>query len=147
LIDILARAVREKPKVVVYIGDCFEESQREAVSVAEQLKAQGTRVIFLRDGNDRTVARVFPKLAALTGGAVLPFDLSSLGRLRELLGAVAVLAVGGEHLLEEKRGTLRGRCCFLGISRRRNATALKQRKDHIFCGGNGRIAVTCPDRL
>ena len=43
LIDILARAVREKPKVVVYIGDCFEESQREAVSVAEQLKAQGTR--------------------------------------------------------------------------------------------------------
>ena len=71
LIDILARAVREKPKVVVYIGDCFEESQREAVSVAEQLKAQGTRVIFLRDGNDRTAARVFPKLAALTGGAVL----------------------------------------------------------------------------
>ena len=114
LIDILARAVREKPKVVVYIGDCFEESQREAVSVAEQLKAQGTRVIFLRDGNDRTAARVFPKLAALTGGAVLPFDLSSLGRLRELLGAVAVLAVGGEHLLEEKRETLPGAVLLLG---------------------------------
>ena len=114
LIDILARAVREKPKVVVYIGDCFEESQREAVSVAEQLKAQGTRVIFLRDGNDRTVARVFPKLAALTGGAVLPFDLSSLGRLRELLGAVAVLAVGGEHLLEEKRESLPGAVLLLG---------------------------------
>jgi hypothetical protein len=40
--------------------------------------------------NDRTAARVFPKFAVLTGGAVLPFDLSSLGRLRELLGAVAV---------------------------------------------------------
>jgi hypothetical protein len=40
LIDILARAVRQKPKVVVYIGDCFEETQREAVSVAEQLKAK-----------------------------------------------------------------------------------------------------------
>jgi hypothetical protein len=78
LIDILARAEREKPKVVVYIGDCFEESQREAVSVAERLKAQGTRVIFLRDGNDRTTAQVFPKLAVLAGGAVL-----LLGHLEE----------------------------------------------------------------
>ena len=71
-------------------------------------------MIFLRDGNDRTAARVFPKLAVLTGGAVLPFDLSSLGRLRELLGAVAVLAVGGEHLLEEKRETLPGAVLLLG---------------------------------
>ena len=45
---------------------------------------------------------------------VLPFDLSSLGRLRELLGAVAVLAVGGEHLLEEKRETLPGAVLLLG---------------------------------
>ena len=114
LLPILSRALSNAGvRVVVYIGDCFEESQREAVSVAEQLKAQGTRVIFLRDGNDRTAARVFQKLAVLTGGAVLPFDLSSLGRLRELLGAVAVLAVGGEHLLEEKRETLSGAVLLL----------------------------------
>jgi hypothetical protein len=50
-------------------------------------------VIFLRDNNDRTVARIFPKLAALTGGAVL--------------------AVGGEHLLEEKRETLPGAVLLL----------------------------------
>ena len=41
LIDILARAVREKPKVVVYIGDCFEESQtRSGIGCRT---AQGTR--------------------------------------------------------------------------------------------------------
>jgi len=132
LIDILARAVREKPKVVVYIGDCFEESQREAVSVAEQLKAQGTRVIFLQDGNDRTAARVFPKLAALTGGAVLPFDLSSLGRLRELLGAVAVLAVGGEHLLEEKRETLPGAVLLLGYLEEAKRDSAETKKGPYF---------------
>jgi hypothetical protein len=64
---------------------------------------------------------------------VLPFDLSSLGRLRELLGAVAVLAVGGEHLLEEKRETLPGAVLLLGYleEAKRDGAQTKKRPDFL----------------
>lgn len=107
LLDILARSLKTGASIVVYIGDVFEESERKALHLAKLLKRNKTRVIVLhdRDGQDADV-EVFHAIAEITGGAVLPFDPSSLERLGELLEAVAVLAVGGVELVEEKRPSM-----------------------------------------
>jgi len=108
LLDILAQ-VPEGVGVVLYIGDSFEESPIEAARLADALKAQGTRVIILFDRHDfsqRTTEDVFAEIAERTGGAVLPFDISALKHLRDLLAAVAVLAVGGVELLEQKQQSM-----------------------------------------
>jgi hypothetical protein len=56
---------------------------------------------------------VFWDLAKRTGGCVLPFDASATGRLRDLLSAVAVYAVGGEKLLRERQHALPGAVVLL----------------------------------
>ena len=104
LLDILARVVKEdRVRVVVYIGDVFEESERQALRLADKLRRKETRVIILHDACSRDFddGEVFRAIAERTGGAVLPFDYSSLERLGELLEAVAVLAVGGVEAVEE----------------------------------------------
>jgi hypothetical protein len=50
-----------------------------------------------------TVEQVFKTMGELSGGAYLTFDLASIGCLRELLGAVAVYAVGGHAALAAYR--------------------------------------------
>jgi hypothetical protein len=52
------------------------------------------------------VLEPFQMLASITGGAVLPFDLSAFDDLAALLQAASVLAVGGEAMLEEKQATM-----------------------------------------
>jgi hypothetical protein len=108
LLDILARSLKTGASVVVYIGDVFEESDRKALHLAGLLKRNKTRVIILHDlaARDFDGGEVFRAIAEITGGAVLPFDPSSLERLGELLEAVAVLAVGGVALVEEKRPSM-----------------------------------------
>ena len=121
LLDILG-AVPQGVGVVVYIGDSFEESRADAMRLADALKAQGTRVIILFDGGDgdnegvfrdRSTGDVFAEIAARTDGAVLPFDIPALGKLRDLLAAVAVLAVGGMELLEQKQAAMPGATLLL----------------------------------
>ena len=51
----------------------------------------------------RRADAVFQRIAAITGGAVLPFDASAIDELRAMLAAVAVLAVGGEEMLEAQQ--------------------------------------------
>src|SRR5271168_3731227 len=94
LLDILAQVLQtEGVGVVVYIGDSFEESAIKAVQLADALKEQGTRVIILFDRRgsegfgDESTEDVFAAIAGRTGGAVLPFDISALGKLRDLLAA------------------------------------------------------------
>ena len=110
--DIMLRVLEEpRVSVVIYIGDMFEESEEHAQRIAKMLKQQNTRLIILHDrGTVHDVeieyaASVFKKLAALTGGAVLPFDIAALARLRETLAAIAVLAVGGTSMLVAKAAT------------------------------------------
>ncbi|HEY0181555.1 MAG TPA: VWA domain-containing protein, partial [Rhodopila sp.] len=77
---------------------------------------QGTRLIVLHDTSDpsaRRDAEVFRDLARRTGGCVLPFDASAPERLRDLLSAVAVYAVGGEKLLRQRRHDLPGTVALL----------------------------------
>jgi len=96
--------------VVVYIGDSFEENEAHGRQLADALRARGTRLIILHDTCSRTFSgtEIFAEMAARTGGAVLPFDASALPRLKELLQAVAVLAVGDVPLLEARRDTMPG---------------------------------------
>jgi hypothetical protein len=103
-------------RVVVYIGDVFEESVQQGRKLADAMGRQGTRLIVLHDTADRSARRdaeVFWDLAKRTGGCVLPFDASSSARLRDLLSAVAVYAVGGEKLLRDRRRELPGAVALL----------------------------------
>jgi hypothetical protein len=103
-------------RVVVYIGDVFEESLAHGRLLADTMGRQSIRLIVLHDTVDpgaRRDAEVFWDLARRTGGCVLPFDANAPGRLRDLLSAVAVYAVGGEKLLRERRHTLPGAVALL----------------------------------
>ena len=117
LLPILSRALSSPGvRVVTYIGDVFEESLRRGQKLADAMGQQGIKLIVLHDvadWNARRDAEVFLDLARRTGGCVLPFDANAPTRLRELLAAVAVYAVGGKELLEEKRGELPGAVMLL----------------------------------
>lgn len=117
LVPILATSLKQQAvRVVVYIGDVFEESAAEARRLADALAVQNTKLIVLHDVADvlaRRDAEIFWDLARRTGGCVLPFDASAPGRLRDLLSAVAVYAVGGEKRLRAERETLPGAVALL----------------------------------
>nr|WP_294523727.1 hypothetical protein [uncultured Rhodopila sp.] len=103
-------------RVVVYVGDVFEESVSQGRRLADAMGVAGTKLIVLHDTADpaaRRDAEVFWDLAKRTGGCVLPFDASAPGRLRDILSAVAVYAVGGEKLLRERRHELPGAVALL----------------------------------
>jgi hypothetical protein len=117
LLPILSAALKQPSiRVVIYVGDVFEESLVQGRRLADAMGAQGTRLIVLHDTADpaaRRDAEIFWDLAKRSGGCVLPFDASASSRLRDLLSAVAVYAVGGEKLLRERRGDLPGAVALL----------------------------------
>jgi hypothetical protein len=117
LLPILATSLKQSSvRVVIYIGDVFEESLPYGRQLADSLGARGTKLIVLHDTSDpgaRRDAEVFWDLAKRTGGCVLRFDASAPGKLRDILSAVAVYAVGGEKLLRERRHTLPGAVALL----------------------------------
>ncbi len=114
---------RQAVRVVIYVGDVFEESLPQGRQLADRMGAQGIKLIVLHDTADRSARRdaeVFWDLAKRTGGCVLPFDATASGRLRDILSAVAVYAVGGEKLLRERRHALPGAVALLEhLDRRR----------------------------
>jgi hypothetical protein len=117
LLPILATSLKQSSvRVIVYIGDVFEESLPHGRQLADSLGARGSKLIVLHDTSDpaaRRDAEVFWDLAKRTGGCVLPFDASAPGKLRDVLSAVAVYAVGGEKLLRERRHALPGAVALL----------------------------------
>jgi hypothetical protein len=117
LLPILSASLKQPGvRVVIYIGDVFEESVFQGRRLADAMGGQDTKLIVLHDTADpaaRRDAEVFWDLAKRTRGCVLPFDASASGRLRDLLSAVAVYAVGGEKLLRERRHELPGAVALL----------------------------------
>ena len=122
LLPILSRALSHPGvRVVVYIGDVFEESPLRGRKLADAMGQKGVKLIVLHDTADwnaKRDAEVFLDLARRTGGCVLPFDANAPTRLRELLAAVAVYAVGGTEMLEERREELPGAVLLLEHLRR-----------------------------
>jgi hypothetical protein len=109
LVPILERAVRELVRVVVYIGDSFEERLDHALRCCEAMALNETRLIVLHDDPGDCLPEIraaFEQMAAITGGAVLPFRAVALDELAAMLEAVSVLAVGGPELLAEKQTTM-----------------------------------------
>jgi hypothetical protein len=106
LLDILADPAALKADVVLYIGDSFEESASQAGKLADKLRQCGTRVIILQEGDDDYARSIFAEIAERTGGALLPFDISSFDRVgKELVELIAVLAVEGIEAVEAQQET------------------------------------------
>jgi len=110
LLDILMPVLEsEGVGTVVYVGDVFEESDAHARKLAALMGKRNIRPIVLHDTpfvDIEAGTGIFAEMASLTGGCVLPFNASALPRLRELLSAVAVLAVGGTEMLTAKQETM-----------------------------------------
>lgn len=117
MLPILSRALLAPGvRVVTYIGDVFEESPGRGRKLADQMGRQGIKLFVLHDvadWNARRDSEIFHDLARRTGGCVLPFDADAPDRIRDLLAAVAVYAVGGDALLGQKHDTLPGAAMLL----------------------------------
>lgn len=117
MLPILSRALSNPGvRVVIYIGDVFEESLARGRRLADAMGLKGIKLIVLHDTADwnaRRDAEVFLDMARRTGGCVLPFDANAPARLRELLAAVAVYAVGGREMLEAKQQEMPGAVLLL----------------------------------
>jgi hypothetical protein len=117
LVEILERTRQHSNvRVLLYVGDTFEEDPSEASRAADALRVRGCRVIVLHDrsgGVAPTSTVVFEDIARRTQGAVLPFDASSPARLRQILEAVGALAAGGVRLLRERSTSLPGATLLL----------------------------------
>jgi hypothetical protein len=102
---VLQHAISETQKrrvnALVFVGDCFEEGIDEVGQVAGQLGMLGVRAFIFQEGQHPEAERAFRHIAKLTGGAHCRFDANSPGQLRDLLGAVAAYAVGGQQALAD----------------------------------------------
>lgn len=97
-------------KVLLYIGDCFEECTDAAFSLADSMRSRGIRGLFFHDAStgDFESQAIFEEIARRTGGACFDFHHSELRPFRELLDAVVVFATGGVPLLEQKKDQFPG---------------------------------------
>jgi hypothetical protein len=104
LVKILDHTVREtqthKVGALIFVGDCMEEKVDDLCRLAGELGQLGVPVFMFHEGHEPTAASAFKQIASLSGGAYVPFDLTSAERLKILLGAVAVYATGGYEALE-----------------------------------------------
>ncbi len=100
---ILSHAIRETGKrrvnALVFVGDAMEEKVDRLCRLAGELGLLGVPIFLFHEGRDPTAAAAFKQMANLSHGAYLGFDLTSAGRLKELLAAVAVYAAGGYRAL------------------------------------------------
>ena len=103
----LAETRRQRVNALVFVGDAMEEKIDRLCRLAGELGVNGVPVFLFHEGRDPVAASAFQQIARLSRGAYLRFDLGSAGRLRDLLGAVAVYAAGGYRALAaygEKKG-------------------------------------------
>lgn len=102
---VLNHAVQESRKLrihsLVFVGDCMEEDPRQLYERADQLKMLGIPVFMFHEGGEPYAAGVFREIAALSGGAYCPFDLSAAEQLKQLLRGVAAFSTGGIPALQQ----------------------------------------------
>jgi|TARA_B100000315_G_scaffold84698_1_gene77588 Mg-chelatase subunit ChlD len=86
---------------LVFIGDACEEDIEELCHTAGEMGMRNLPVFIFHEGEDVVARRAFQQIAQISGGAYCQFDSGSAKTLRDLLGAVAVYAVGGHRALED----------------------------------------------
>ena len=100
---VLNHVIRETGKcrvsALIFVGDSMEEKADRLCRLAGDLAALGAPIFLLHEGFDPDAAAVFRQMATLSRGAYLAFDLASIDRLKELLGAIAVYATGNHAAL------------------------------------------------
>lgn len=100
---VLAHAQKEARahhvNALVFVGDAMEEKVDELAQQAGELGLLGVPVFVFKEGGEEIAARAFRQIAKLSGGAYFPFDAASAQQLRQLLGAVAAFAAGGQRAL------------------------------------------------
>jgi hypothetical protein len=100
---VLSHTIREtgnrRVNALVFVGDAMEEKVDRLCRLAGELGLLGVPIFLFHEGGDGTAAAAFRQMAGLSKGAYLSFDLASAGRLKDLLGAVAVYAAGGYRAL------------------------------------------------
>jgi hypothetical protein len=104
---------RERVGALIFIGDCMEENADELIRLATEIGRHETPIFLFQEGNDPRVAQAFSAMAVASGGAHLAFDLAGIEQLKELLGAVAIYAVGGKEALVEASNSDRGAALLL----------------------------------
>ena len=89
-----ARGENAKRKVdaLVSVGDSCEEDLEALCAAARGI---GMPMFLFQERDDPFATQIFAALARITGGAHVKFDSGALGRLGDLLGAVATYATGG----------------------------------------------------
>lgn len=100
-------------RAMIYIGDCFEEDEDDAIHLAHKLHLKGVRCFFFQDrlsphSEMGYVSQVFGEIAKITEGALFDFDQRSPKRTGEEMQAIARLAAGGIAALEQDSKTLPG---------------------------------------
>jgi hypothetical protein len=102
---VLAHAQKEarahKVNALVFVGDAMEEKVDALAQQAGELGLLGVPVFVFKEGGEEIAARAFRQIAKLSGGAYFPFDAASAQQLRQLLGAVAAFAAGGQRALAD----------------------------------------------
>ena len=100
---VLTHAIREtgkrKVNALIFVGDALEEKVDRLCRLAGDLGALGVPLFIFQEGANPDAAATFKQMASLSRGAYLSFDLASIDRLKELLGAVAVYPAGGHTAL------------------------------------------------
>ena len=88
-----------KVNALVFVGDAMEEDESQLFRLARSLGELGVPIFLFQEGVDTAARQAFMQVAKLSKGAYLSFSHASVHRLRELLGAVAVYASGGNAAL------------------------------------------------
>mgnify|MGYP001603502130 CR=1 FL=1 len=102
---VIADTKAQHVNALVLVGDACEEDKRPLRYAANELGLCHTPVFCLQEGNDKDATKAFQQIAQFSGGAYLPFDLSSIDKLRDLLAAITVFALGGKDALRELAGS------------------------------------------
>ncbi|NOY62479.1 MAG: VWA domain-containing protein [Gammaproteobacteria bacterium] len=91
---------QQRVNALVFVGDCVEEEIDQLCRLAGQLGMLAVPVFIFHEGGDADAESAFRQIARLSGGAYSAFNAGSAQQLRDLLGAVAVYAAGGERALQ-----------------------------------------------
>jgi hypothetical protein len=94
-------ARQRKVNALVFVGDAMEEKVDRLCHLAGELGLLGVPVFVFHEGGDAAAGAAFRQIAKLSGGAYCPFDAGSAQQLKELLGAVAAYAAGGQKALAD----------------------------------------------